>query len=309
MLWLLLTIIGGLIGLTVITFALFIGLFLFVQYLQRNPTKSSTNSFDLLTSLSSHQTFLYMLHFGWKVPFYRLKEMMFYGKSWPRRVASRLPHHLAIIMDGNRRYARALQLSSVAIGHEQGADKLREMLEWFAVNIPELKEITVWALSTDNLVNRSKREIDQLWQLVEHYLPKLAASKEIQRQQVRIRVIGERELLPSSIIEVIEDIEKRTAHYDRLTVNVALCYGGQEEIKSVVKAGHNLDELDRHMYTLTPPDLIFRSGGEKRLSGFMMWQSKHAELSFCSQLWPALDKVHILDALNDFAQRQRRYGY
>eukprot|EP00010_Vexillifera_abyssalis_P009323 CAMPEP_0201545908 /NCGR_PEP_ID=MMETSP0173_2-20130828/2325_1 /ASSEMBLY_ACC=CAM_ASM_000268 /TAXON_ID=218659 /ORGANISM="Vexillifera sp., Strain DIVA3 564/2" /LENGTH=229 /DNA_ID=CAMNT_0047954451 /DNA_START=311 /DNA_END=998 /DNA_ORIENTATION=+ len=202
-------------------------------------------------------------------------------------------------MDGNRRYARALQLSSVAIGHEQGADKLREMLEWFAVNIPELKEITVWALSTDNLVNRSKREIDQLWQLVEHYLPKLAASKEIQRQQVRIRVIGERELLPSSIIEVIEDIEKRTAHYDRLTVNVALCYGGQEEIKSVVKAGHNLDELDRHMYTLTPPDLIFRSGGEKRLSGFMMWQSKHAELSFCSQLWPALDKVHILDALND----------
>ncbi len=236
----------------------------------------------------------------------------------------RKPHHIGIIMDGNRRFARKLGASDVAFGHEVGADKLREMLDWcFEHNI---EVVTVWGFSLDNF-QRDSAEVEQLFELFERKTLEMVTSPDLHDNHVRVRFIGRRDLVPESLQAAIHKVEQATAHYERFVLNIAIAYGGREEITDAFRdylthaqaTGKALDaviedfnpkSLERYLYTsgLPEPDLIIRTSGEVRLSGFMLWQSANSEYYFCDTNWPAFRKIDFLRALRSYDQRQRRFG-
>jgi short-chain Z-isoprenyl diphosphate synthase len=227
-------------------------------------------------------------------------------------------------MDGNRRFARNMRASNVAFGHRVGAEKLREMLNWcFERDIPV---VTVWGFSIDNF-HRDDQEVDQLFELFERKTREMVTSPDLHDNQVRVRFIGRRDLLPESLQDAIREVEYATGHYQRFVLNIALAYGGREEIADAFKEylaheqrnGRTLDDaiteftpnvLERYLYTsgLPEPDLIIRTSGEVRLSGFMLWQSANSEYYFCDTHWPAFRKIDFLRALRSYDQRSRRFG-
>jgi tritrans,polycis-undecaprenyl-diphosphate synthase [geranylgeranyl-diphosphate specific] len=230
-----------------------------------------------------------------------------------------LPRHLAIIMDGNRRFARDHGLL-IELGHERGRDKLEELLNW-CLEIG-LKVITVYALSTENLA-RPKEELEPLMQLFARSFSDIATDERVHRYRIRVRAFGNREVLPPEVVAAIERAESATAGYDGYYYNVAIAYGGREEILHAIRTlaeqvaagrlspGEITPELvSRHLYTgeLPDPDLVFRTSGEERISNFLLWQSAYAELYFADVLWPGLTKLDFLRAIHDFQVRQRRYG-
>ncbi|MET0388638.1 MAG: polyprenyl diphosphate synthase [Polyangiales bacterium] len=253
-------------------------------------------------------------------PFYPIYErlLMATADTW------RKPQHIGIIMDGNRRFARNLGASDVAVGHAFGADKLREMLDWcFERNIPV---VTVWGFSLDNF-NREDAEVASLFELFERKTREMVTSSDLHGNQVRVRFIGRRDLLPESLQDAIREVELATGQYERFVLNIALAYGGREEIADAFREylahaqrnGRSLDEaiqefnpkvLERYLYTsgLPEPDLIIRTSGEVRLSGFMLWQSANSEYYFCDTHWPAFRRIDFLRALRSYDQRQRRFG-
>lgn len=253
-------------------------------------------------------------------PFYPIYERMLTAsaETWRR------PQHIGIIMDGNRRFARNMRASNVAFGHRVGAEKLREMLNWcFERNIPV---VTVWGFSLDNF-HRDDEEVGQLFELFERKTREMVTSPDLHDNQVRVRFIGRRDLLPESLQDAIREVECATGHYQRFVLNIALAYGGREEIADAFKDylaheqrnGRTLDDaineftpqvLERYLYTsgLPEPDLIIRTSGEVRLSGFMLWQSANSEYYFCDTHWPAFRKIDFLRALRSFDQRSRRFG-
>jgi short-chain Z-isoprenyl diphosphate synthase len=255
-----------------------------------------------------------------KWPFYKLYEKRLEAemKGW------RLPHHIGIIMDGNRRYARASGGFQVSWGHARGADKLQQVLSWcYDAGIPV---VTVWSFSLDNF-ERDTSEVAALLQLFEERTRELARRSEVHENGVRVRYIGKLSLLPESLQEAIRTVEGATAGYDRFHLNIAMAYGGREEITdafrrylaSQVHRGESLErvlsELDDeaiepYLYTsgLPEPDLIVRTSGEVRLSGFLLWQSAYSEFYFCDTYWPAFRRIDFLRALRSHHQRQRRYG-
>ena len=234
------------------------------------------------------------------------------------------PHHLGIVMDGNRRYARESGASSVVEGHVAGAEKLEEVLDWCEdVSIPV---VTVWIFSLDNF-GRGEDEVDGLMNLFEKKFLELVTSKKIHRHGIRICSIGRIDALPRPVQRAIRAAEAATAHYTRRILNVGVAYGGREEIVDAVRAhltasaarGESLlevaerfgpEDVSRHLYTahVGDPDLILRTSGEVRLSGFLLWQSAHAEYYFADAYWPAFRKIDFLRALRSYHQRQRRYG-
>jgi short-chain Z-isoprenyl diphosphate synthase len=253
-------------------------------------------------------------------PFYPIYERMLMATAdtW------RKPRHIGIIMDGNRRFARNLGASDVAFGHQIGADKLREMLDWcFERNIPV---VTVWGFSLDNF-SRDDEEVAGLFELFERKTREMVTSRDLHDNQVRVRFIGRRDMLPESLQDAIREVEQATGHYQRFVLNIALAYGGREEIADAFleylnqaqRNGRSLDEaireftpkvVDRYLYTsgLPEPDLIIRTSGEVRLSGFMLWQSANSEYYFCDTHWPAFRRIDFLRALRSYDQRQRRFG-
>jgi short-chain Z-isoprenyl diphosphate synthase len=253
-------------------------------------------------------------------PFYPIYERLLMARAdtW------RKPQHIGIIMDGNRRFARNLGASDVAIGHQVGADKLREMLDWcFERNIPV---VTVWGFSLDNF-QRDNEEVNALFELFERKTREMVTSEDLHGNQVRVRFIGRRDLLPESLQNAIHEVERVTGHYQRFVLNIAIAYGGREEIADAFREylahaqrnGRSLEEaiqeftpkvLERYLYTsgLPEPDLIIRTSGEVRLSGFMLWQSANSEYYFCDTHWPAFRKIDFLRALRSYDQRQRRFG-
>ncbi|HXY47744.1 MAG TPA: polyprenyl diphosphate synthase [Thermoplasmata archaeon] len=230
-----------------------------------------------------------------------------------------IPHHLAIIMDGNRRFARSMGIT-VKDGHEKGRDTLEELLDWcLELNIPIL---TVYALSTENL-SRSKDEIDALMDLFDRSLRQIAVDERVHRHQIRVRVIGNREVLPPRIREAIDLAERATANYSAYRYNVALGYGGRDEIVEAIRElarevrdgrlepeAIDSEAVSRHLYTadLPDPDLVFRTSGEERISNFLLWQSAYSELYFSDVLWPGLTRLEFLRAIRSYQLRQRRYG-
>lgn len=253
-------------------------------------------------------------------PFYPLYEraLTAAAEGWKK------PQHIGIIMDGNRRFARQLGASNVAFGHQIGADKLREMLDWcFEHNIPV---VTVWGFSLDNF-SRDSEEVRQLLDLFEIKTREMVDSADLHGNQVRVRFIGRRDMLPASLQNAIGDVERATARYDRFILNIALAYGGREEIADAFleylnharSTGRSLEQVidefapqvvDRYLYTsgLPEPDLIIRTSGEVRLSGFMLWQSANSEYYFCDTNWPAFRRIDFLRALRSYDMRQRRFG-
>lgn len=230
-----------------------------------------------------------------------------------------VPRHLAIIMDGNRRFAgeRGIRVKD---GHAAGRDTLEELLDW-CLEIG-IRILTVYALSTENF-SRSPEEIEGLMDLFDQALRDIATDERVHRHQIRVRVIGDRKALPARIQEAIEIAERATGNYDAYQYNVALAYGGRDEIVEAirvlarqVRAG-TLDPEDidseavsRHLYTanLPDPDLIFRTSGEERISNFLLWQSAYSELYFTDVLWPGLTRLDFLRAIRSFQLRRRRYG-
>lgn len=230
-----------------------------------------------------------------------------------------LPQHIAIIMDGNRRFADSLGFSPEH-GHILGKERIEDVLDWcFDLGI---KVLTVYAFSTENF-NRSNTEVKTLMNLCNEELERANQDSRIHRNKVRIRVIGQLEELPDDIQTSASIIMDTTKEYDKYHFNIALAYGGREEIVQAIKRiaeDVNIGELDldsisqdtvsSYMYTngLPDPDLILRTSGEERISNFLLWQLAYSELYFSDVYWPAFQKRDFLRAIQTYQKRKRRFG-
>ncbi len=237
-----------------------------------------------------------------------------------RVLAEPVPHHVGIIMDGNRRFAQVLGLADVGLGHVAGQERLETVLDWCLET--QIRVLTVYAFSTENF-ERADPERELLMELFEHNFRKMADDPRVHNNQIRVRVIGQLELLPDSVREAAEHVMQRTADYDAYHFNVAVAYGGRQEIVDAVRSiardvrDHGLkaqeitaQTIQERLYTpdLPDPDFIIRTSGEERISNFLLWQLAYAELYFADVYWPQLRKREFLTAINEYQLRQRRYG-
>ncbi len=229
------------------------------------------------------------------------------------------PHHIGLIVDGNRRFAQMQSMTS-AEGHQAGSRKLEDFLRWcWRLNI---KIVTLYAFSTENH-NRNKEEVDYLMHLILQKLKQYQADPMIIREGVKIKVIGQRDNLSQEMIQEICKTEDLTKEHDRFLLNIAISYGGRAEIIDAVrqvardiKANKLVpddvseDLFERYLYTegLPDPDLIIRTSGEERLSGFLLWQSAYSELYFSEVYWPAFRMIDFWRAIRVYQQRERRFG-
>ena len=233
-----------------------------------------------------------------------------------------LPRHVGVILDGNRRWARELGMDT-SEGHRRGAAQIDHLLSWSAeLGIPV---VTLWLLSTENLLQRHPAELAELLQIIEAKVVQLA--RDGAPGGYRIVPVGQLEALPERTRSTLLAAERASRGYSGGTLHVAVGYGGREEIADAVRrllaeyGDKNLDlgeaaglvtpdEIARHLYTagVPDPDLIIRTSGEVRLSGFLLWQSAHAEYYFADTYWPDFRKVDFLRALRSYAQRRRRFG-
>ncbi len=233
---------------------------------------------------------------------------------------ARLPMHVAVMLDGNRRWARALG-EPVSHGHRKGADNITDLLTWSAE--VGIERVTLWMLSTDNL-GRDPEEVSELLEIICTAVDKLADDG-----RWRVHVVGALDLLPPDVATRLTAAEARNVARVRrgLNVNVAIGYGGRHEITDAVRAllremaekgmtieeaasVLSVDDIADHLYTAgqPDPDLIIRTSGEQRMSGFLLWQSVHSEVYFCETYWPDFRRVDFLRALRDYGQRERRLG-
>jgi undecaprenyl diphosphate synthase len=227
---------------------------------------------------------------------------------------ARIPRHVAVIMDGNGRWARQRNLPRVE-GHRAGAKSVREVVE--ACARTGVSVVTLYAFSRENW-KRPKREVSTLWKLLEEYLKK--EDKTLIKNKFRLMVIGQREGLPAAARRQLERVEALTKSNTRLTVVLAVNYSGRTEIVDAVKkimttgkvSPEALDEavFARHLYTagLPDPDLLIRTSGEYRISNFLLWQIAYAEIWITRVFWPDFRKKHFLQALVDYQKRERRFG-
>jgi short-chain Z-isoprenyl diphosphate synthase len=233
----------------------------------------------------------------------------------------RLPEHVAIICDGNRRWAREAGFEDVSHGHRVGAERIADMLSW--CDELGIGTVTIYLLSTENL-QRPSEELDALMEIVPDIVDEIAAPG----RGWRVRLVGNIDQLPAAAAQRLKAAADRTVrHDDRLNVNVAVGYGGRQEIVDAVRdlltdhvaAGETGEQLveavtveaiDRNLYTKgqPDPDLVIRTSGEQRLSGFLLWQSAYSEIWFTDAYWPEFRRVDFLRALRDFGARNRRFG-
>ncbi len=232
--------------------------------------------------------------------------------------ADQLPRHIAVMLDGNRRWAREVG-QSAAYGHRRGALKISELLNW--CDETGIHIVTLWLLSTDNL-NRDQKELDELVRIISDTVDSLAETG-----QWMLKMVGNLDMLPETSASRLRAAEERTASVAGMQVNIAVGYGGRQEIADAVRdllteraeqgdtiddvaASISLDDITDHLYTKgqPDPDLVIRTSGEQRMSGFMLWQSVHTELYFCEAYWPDFRRTDFLRALRDYSQRERRLG-
>ncbi len=232
----------------------------------------------------------------------------------------KMPKHVAIIMDGNRRYSKLQGNIDVVKGHEIGVDTLEKVLDW-SIELG-IEIITVYAFSTENF-NRPKHEVESLMNLFVKNFKRLVDHPKIHNNEVKVKVVGKLDLIPESVRDAIKEAEDATAHYNKRLFNIAIGYDGRLEIIDSVKkiieqvqAGEiSIDDVDedlisKNLYTegREDPNLIIRTSGEERLSGFLLWQSSYSELYFCETLWPELRKVDFIRAIRSYQERERRFG-
>lgn len=236
-----------------------------------------------------------------------------------RVLSNPLPHHVAIIMDGNRRYAKNLGLSEEE-AYSRGKEKLEEVLEW-CLELG-IKILTVYAFSTENF-KRSRKELDILFRLFKQAMEDTCHDERIHKNGVRVNVMGKLELLPEDIRDAAKKLMEKTRNYKNYVLNIALAYGGRQEIvdaireiaRKVREGKINPEDVDErtvssHLYTkdVPDPDLILRTSGEERISNFLLWQLAYSELYFADVYWPAFKKEDFLRAILTYQQRKRRYG-
>lgn len=231
------------------------------------------------------------------------------------------PEHIAIILDGNRRWASGRQLNPW-VGHHYGAEKVEDLLRW-CLNLG-VKSISLYAFSTENF-RRIPQEVDEIMQIAEIKLRELLEDENIHKHRVRVKVIGRLNLLPKRLQEIVRQVEEATQDYNDHFLNVALAYGGREEIVDAARkiaqkvemgelalSGINERLFERHLYTAhlpkQDPDLIIRTSGEERLSGFLIWQCAYSELCFLDIYWPDFRKIDLLRAVRTYQRRKRRFG-
>ena len=244
---------------------------------------------------------------------------------WHQIKAGQRPEHIAIILDGNRRWASEQERSPWLTdkwGHKQGADTVEQLLDW--CSMLDVKYVTLYSFSTENF-SRQSEEIEKIMQIAEERFKKLLVDKRVHKNKVHVKVIGRTNLLPSSLQEVIAEIEKATEHYDKYVWNFAFAYGGRAEIvdaskKIAIEIKENrlqvedIDEtvFEKYLYTShmtkQDPDMIIRTSGEERLSGFLLWQAAYSELLFLDVYWPDFRFIDMLRAIRTYQQRRRRFG-
>jgi tritrans,polycis-undecaprenyl-diphosphate synthase [geranylgeranyl-diphosphate specific] len=231
-----------------------------------------------------------------------------------------MPKHVAIIMDGNRRFTKVQGNLDTIEGHKKGVDTLEKVLDWYIDLGIEI--VTVYAFSTENF-NRPPHEVQGLMQLFKKNFEEITNNQKIHKNRVQVRAVGKLELLPEDVRDAIKKAEESTADYNQRRLNIAIGYDGRMEIVDAIKkivneveAGKlDVDDIDenivnRNLYTagMEDPNLIIRTSGEERLSGFLLWQSSYSELYFSNSLWPAMRKVDFLRALRSYQERERRFG-
>lgn len=231
------------------------------------------------------------------------------------------PNHVAIVLDGNRRWAKR-HLYIPQVGHYRGADKVEGLIDW--CRELGIKIITLYALSTENLERRDA-ELEYLFDLIEQRLKKLLADPKLHNYRMRVKAIGRLELLPERITSVLKQLEEATSNYDSIYLNIAIAYGGQAELLDAVKKVADMvksnkldvekigkDTIESCLYTShlpqAEPDMILRTSGEQRLSGFLIWQSAYSELVFLDIFWPEFRKIDLMRAIRTYQRRKRRYG-
>ena len=232
-----------------------------------------------------------------------------------------IPNHLALILDGNRRWAKK-NLSMPKEGHWKGADAVENLLDWCEEF--DIKIITLYVLSAENL-SRKDKELEFLFDLIKNRLEKLYNDPRIHRNKMRVKAMGRIELLPESLKEVLHRLDTVTKDYNEHFLNIAIAYGGQDELVDAVKKiggkikkgildinDINKKEIESNLYTShlpqSSPDMILRTSGEKRLSGFLMWQSVYSELVFLDIFWPEFRKIDLMRAIRTYQKRKRRLG-
>jgi len=229
--------------------------------------------------------------------------------------------HIAIVLDGNRRWASERSLD-LWFGHEKGAEKVEHLLDWcLKLNV---KSITLYAFSTENF-RRSKNEVEEIMKIAGEKFLKILTDERIHKEKVRVKVIGRTNLLPEDLQQLIMTVEKATENYDEHFLNIAFAYGGRAEIVDAAKKiaekvqegelnPEKVDEqiFEQYLYTShmpkQEPDLIIRTSGEERLSGFLLWQSAYSELCFLDVYWPDFRLIDLLRAVRTFQKRHRRFG-
>lgn len=232
-----------------------------------------------------------------------------------------IPKHIAVILDGNRRFAKSkgLDLDSA---YNYGAENAEKLLEWcLDLKIPSL---TLYCLSTENL-KRKKEELEPIFKSIKKELKKSLEDDRIYKERVKINILGNKDLLPSDLRELAEEVEEKTRENDKFYLNLAICYGGRKEILEAVrkiceevKEGNlkpeDLDEktFEKFLYTSSLPhpypDIVIRTSGEERISNFLIWQIAYSELIFVDVYWPEFRRIDLLRAIRTYQKRKRRFG-
>ncbi|MDR0778110.1 MAG: di-trans,poly-cis-decaprenylcistransferase [Methanomassiliicoccaceae archaeon] len=232
----------------------------------------------------------------------------------------RIPKHVAVIMDGNRRYAEETLKADITQGHLKGKEKLEEMLDW-CVDLG-VRVITVYAFSTENF-SRKEEEVEFLMDLLERTLIDFSKDERIHRNRVKLKVIGDISMMPDNVAEAVRHAEESTSGYSEFYLNMAIAYSGRQEIRDAIRniaQKVKCDELkiedisesliSDHMYSpgLPDPDLVLRTSGELRVSNFLLWQLAYSELYFADVYWPGFRKMDFMRAIRSYQQRSRRFG-
>jgi len=239
-----------------------------------------------------------------------------------RRLQGGLPQHLAIVMDGNRRYAKSLGFPT-AYGHLKGKERLEQTIRWVLVDL-RVPFLTVYALSLDNLTKRSPEELEHLLGLIAAGLDELRGSADIEKHDIRVKVAGDIAALPSRLRTAAEAVEAATQHRGSGgLLTICLGYGGRQDLVEAARrtaldyasGALSLDDINEQAISdrlstagVPDADLVVRTSGEERISNFLLWQIAYAELFFSPLPWPAFDADALLEALEHFAQRSRRFG-
>jgi tritrans,polycis-undecaprenyl-diphosphate synthase [geranylgeranyl-diphosphate specific] len=245
-----------------------------------------------------------------------------YEKWLWRQVKSGVkPEHIAIILDGNRRWASDKALNPWA-GHEKGAERVEQLIDW-CLKL-DVRSITLYAFSTENF-GRSKTEVEEIMRIAGENFRKILTDERVHKSKIRVKIIGRVNLLPENFQQLIREVENATKDYDQHFLNFAFAYGGRAEIvdaaRKIAEKVHEgklrpekVDEetFEQYLYTShmpkQDPDLIIRTSGEERLSGFLLWQSAYSELCFLDAYWPDFRLIDLLRAVRTFQKRKRRFG-